>query len=57
MPEGTLTEDEVKELKLMLQNYNHGKWLGKFLWKACVIMGSIAAGVAAFKADIAKLFE
>jgi hypothetical protein len=53
---GALNDDEVKELRQMLQSYNRGRWLGRFIWKAIIMAGSIAAGVAAFKSDLTKLF-
>lgn len=51
------TDEEIDELKVMLREFEHYRWLGRLTWRVGIILGGIIASLAAFKDQIASLFK
>jgi hypothetical protein len=51
------TSQEVTDLRAMLVNFQHSKWLVRILWKVSIWVGATVAGVAAFKDNLIDLLN
>lgn len=52
-----LTDEQIKDLLEMRENYQRGRWLGRLIWKIAVAVGATIAGVAALKDHLTTIFS
>ena len=51
------TDDEVRKLKAMTQDWDRTRWLGRLVWHMLVLIGSAVAALAVFKEHLLSLFS
>ncbi len=56
-PAPPLSNDEIKGVREMYDNYRTGRAIGRLVWKVTVAAGATVAGVAAFKEQIISIFS
>ncbi len=52
-----LTDEEIEELKVMLREFEHYRWLGRLAWRIAVVIGGMVAAIAAFKEHLVSFFK
>lgn len=52
-----MTEDQVKGILEMYENYQRSRWLGRLVWRISVAIGATIAGIAAMKDHILHIFR
>lgn len=50
-----LTQDEANRVRNMLRDYDRNKAVGRFLWRASVVLGGFAVGIVTIGQGLVSL--